>query len=180
MNNSLSSITSNDDDLLLFDDYFSNPNAPGVMMSVFHNGRNIKFKARRSLSLGERQVASDASIKIEIDELGKPVLTKMDQAAFTHEILLMSLKWWPFRYPKDYEIAELAGQPVPINVETIAALDQALSDKMVVRILGMGDQQDKAIIPFVRVSGAASGQSPQETAGSTSTASASDGHATKS
>ncbi len=160
------------DELLLFDDYFSNPNAPGVMMSVFHNGKNIKFKARRSLSLGERQVASDASIKIEIDELGKPVLTKMDQAAFTHEILLMSLKWWPFKYTD--------GTMVPIDHNTIAALDQALSDKMVVRILGMGDQQDKAIIPFVRASGAVSGQSPSGTADSTSTASASDGHATKS
>lgn len=131
-----------------FNDYFVDPSAPGVEVVVRFNGKDIPFRIRRSLTLKEKQKASDAAIAFEIDEEGKPTLSKMDQSAYTLEILVAGLLAWPFEYSP--------GQPVPINRETIEMLDGTLQSEVAARILGVGEAQAKALAPFGMKSGAPS------------------------
>lgn len=125
----------------LYDDYFSDEGSRGVDVRIQHRGHTLLFRMRKSLTLAERQRASDQAISISIDKDSKPHIDRMDQAAFTKEIVLAAVKAWPFTYPD--------GGPVPINRKTVAALDSALCDKLSALALGMEEQQEKARVPFV-------------------------------
>lgn len=144
------------EEVYLFNDYFVNPNDQGIEVSIPFQGKDLKFRIRRSLTLKEKQSASDAAIAFEIDEEGRPLISKMDQSAYVLEILIAGLKAWPFTYPQDYPDSSLAGKPVPINRETISMLDSRLQEAVSSRILGMGVAQAQAIAPFGMKSGVAS------------------------
>lgn len=129
----------------LFNDYFSDPNDRGMEITVYHDGRWVPFRIRRALTLKEKQAANNAAIKIEFDEKGKPNVTRMDQAAFTERIVLAALTWWPFTYAD--------GSPVPINRDTVAALDEHLNEEIANKALKLAqaieEAQQVALDPFV-------------------------------
>ena len=135
---------SSDTETLLYDDFFSDPADEGVPVEVWHRGKRLEFKLRKSITLKERQLATDASIKISLDESGKPKLEKVDQSAFTTEVLSHALKSWPFKY-RD-------GREVPINRHTVAALDSSLADKLVAQVVRQDSAQEEALDPFVQPS----------------------------
>lgn len=132
----------------LFGDYFSDPNDKGVEFSMNFQGRVLTFRVRRTLSLKEKQAASQAAVQFEIDDEGRPAIKNLDQSAFTNEIVLAGLISWPFEYAP--------GEPVPINRETVEALDGRIAEKIADRLVGMGVAQAQAIVPFEKKSGAGS------------------------
>ena len=131
----------------LFDEYFSDEKDRGIEVQIAWKGRNLPFRIKRSLTLKEKQRANDAAIKIELDKNGKPRLTSQDQSAFTTEVLLVGLKFWPFEYH--------AGKPVPINRETVSKMDSGLAEEIAARILGAIEVDEKALDPFEKKSDAA-------------------------
>lgn len=138
-----------------FGDYFSDPKGKGVEYVLDFEGRKLTFRIKRTLTLKERQAASNAAFDFKIDaEAGTVALNSMDQSAYNNEILLAGLISWPFTYPEDFEVDELAGEPVPINRETVEALDGRIAEAVASRILGLGEGQAKALDPFGKRSGA--------------------------
>lgn len=134
----------------LFDEYFSGTD---IEVKIPFNGKLLPFRIKKSLTLQERQQANDAAIKVNFDTKGKPTIQKNDQAAYTNEILMVGLRFWPFEYRP--------GKPVPINRETIAKLDGNLSDEIAARILGVVEVEAEQLVPFERVSDEASSQEEQ-------------------
>lgn len=133
----------------LFDEYFSGSD---IEIHIPYKGKLIPFRIKRALTLKERQQANDAAIQVNFDSKGKPNLQKNDQAAYTNEIILVGLKFWPFEYRP--------GKPVPINRETVAKLDGNLADEIAARILGAVEVDESALDPFVKESDEAS--SPED------------------
>ncbi len=127
-----------------FNDYFNSPDSKGLEIVV----GGVPFRIKRSLTLEEKQRAQDASIKIEIGDDGLPNITQMNQGAYTVEVVLAALKWWPFTYPDDYEVESLRGSPVPINRETVSALDEYLNEEIAARVLRIGEVQRQGLNPF--------------------------------
>jgi hypothetical protein len=135
-------------DTFLFNDFFSDPKDAGLEITVQHADKDIPFRIKHSLNLKERQKAQDAAIKYSFDSKGKPVVSDMNQAAFTAGITLAALIWWPFTYPD--------GKPVPINKDTVDALDAAISDQIAAQVLKVGQAQVAALDPFALKSDEAS------------------------
>lgn len=129
---------------LLFDDYFTSPNSPGVAATVVHRGVEIKLKIKKSLTLDELQQAADAGLALSIDKAGQAQVTKMDQGAYSRKVVLLGVKQWPFTYDD--------GSPVPINKNTVAMMDGNLANKIADVILGNREAQQKALDPFVEKS----------------------------
>jgi hypothetical protein len=135
-----------EDTEFLWDDYSSDPGDKGIEVLIKYSGNVLSFRIRRSLTIQEKQVATNAAIKIDIDAEGKPhIVGDYDQAAFSIETVLAGLKAWPFTYSK--------GNPVPINRKTISALDGDLLDKIASRILGITAVSQSALAPLERKSG---------------------------
>lgn len=141
---------------VLYDDFFSESGDRGVETIIEHRGKQLTFRMRKSITLGEKQDAMAASVSISLTKDGTPRIDRMDNAAYTEAIVLAAVKAWPFVYPKDYPDKSLAGRPVPINAETVHKLDGALSEKIAAIVQGQGDAQKAALTPFEMKSGAAS------------------------
>lgn len=145
-----------DNQAILYDDYFSESGDPGAEVEVEHRGKKLKFRLRKSLTLGEKQDALAASVDITLSKDGTPRIDRMDNAAYTEKIVLAAVKAWPFVYPQDFHDKSLAGRSVPINKETVHKLDGSLSEKLSNIVLGQETAQGTALSPFVMKSGAAS------------------------
>ncbi len=128
-----------------FNEYFNSPDSKGIEVIV----GGVPFRIRRSLTLDEKQRAQDAGVEIEILD-GEPNIKRMDQGAYTREVVLMALKSWPFTYDEDYEVVELRGQPVPINRETVSALDEYVAEEIAAKVLRIGEVQRTGLSPFVK------------------------------
>lgn len=129
---------------VLYDDFFSDPSDEGVEAVIEHRGKPLTFRLKKSLTLAEKQLAADAAVGISLDKEGTPTITRMDQAAYTREVLLAGVKDWPFRY-KDHS-------KVPINRQSIARMDGGLAEKVAAVILGQREVQQKALDPFAQKS----------------------------
>lgn len=137
-----------EDQLVLYDDFFSESGDPGVETVIEHRGKMLKFRMRRSVTLGEKQDAMASSIAISLAKDGTPHIDRMDNAAFNEALVLASVREWPFKFAD--------GNPVPINKETVHKLDSALSEKIVAIVNGQAESQKEALVPFEMKSGAAS------------------------
>ncbi len=126
----------------LWDKYSADEKDRGIEIEIEYHGELLPFRIKRALTIDERQRANDAAIKIELDKSGKPRITRQDQAAFTKEIVLVGLKFWPFEYTP--------GKPVPINRETVSKLDGGLLDQIASHILGIAEVDKEAFDPFER------------------------------
>lgn len=129
------------DNSILFDDYSSSNEDPGLEIEIPSRGKLLKFRIKRALNLDERQRATKVGVIIGLDDKGAPTLQQMDQAAYTKELLLVVLKQWPFVYS--------SGSPVPITRDTVALLDASLADSIIAIV--MGRTPDMA--PFGKKSG---------------------------
>lgn len=139
---------------MLYDDYFTDEDDPGVEAVIEHKGKQLKFRVKKSLTLDEKQLASDAAVAIELDKDGQPHVTKMDQAAYTKAIVFAGVLEWPFKYSQHPKIAaNLRGKPVPITKYHVSRMDGVLADKIANVILGQREAQQKAIDPFAQKSG---------------------------
>jgi hypothetical protein len=127
-------------DTFLFDDYFSDPDDPGVEVVIHAKGKDIPFHIRRVLTLGEKQAASDAAVKIDFDVKGNPKLRSVNQGMYTEAIVLAGLKAWPYEYAP--------GKPVPINAKTVHAHDGGINEQLAALILGIAEVQQQALTPF--------------------------------
>lgn len=155
--NNLNGLVAAEAEAMLYDDYFSDPDDEGVEAVIEHRGKPLVFRLKRSLTLEEKQRAADAGVSIEVDKEGTPKLTKMDQAAYTREIVLAGIKEWPFRYGTGIKVdPKFRGAPVPINRQTVSRMDGALADKIAAVLLGQRGVQQKALDPFEQKSDAAS------------------------
>lgn len=132
------------EDIILYDDFFTDENDRGVEAIIEHKGKMLKFRLKKSLTLDEKQRAADAGVAITLDKQGNPKVTKMDQAAYTRAVLLAGVKYWPFEYSP--------GKPVPISEKTIRRLDGGLADKIASVILGQQEAQGQALDPFAQKS----------------------------
>jgi len=142
---------------MLYDDYFTDEDDPGVKAVIEHKGKLLEFRLKKSLTLDEKQLASDAAVGIELDKDGNPHITKMDQAAYTKAIVFAGVLGWPFKYSNHPKIAaNLRGKPVPITKYHVSRMDGVLAEKVANIILGQQGAQQKAIDPFAQKSGAAS------------------------
>jgi hypothetical protein len=128
----------------LYDDFFTDENDRGVETIIEHDGRKLKFRVKKSLTLDEKQRATDAGVVITLDKDGNPKISKMDQAAYTRAVLLAGVKYWPFEYSP--------GKPVPITEKTVRRIDGTLADKVAGVILGQQNAQAQALDPFVQKS----------------------------
>lgn len=126
----------------LWENYSTDASDRGVEIFIEWKGDIIPFRIKRSLTIDERQIANNAAIEIKLDEkTGAPVIARQDQAAYTKQVVLLGLKWWPFEFNP--------GKPVPITMKNISALDGGLLEKIAAHILG-AVQVDKAKLdPFV-------------------------------
>ena len=124
----------------LWSDFSSDKEDRGIEIRVPFRGKKIPVRIKRALSLDERQQANDAAFKLEFDEKGKPTIAKQDQSAFTKEVCLLGLKYWPFEYSK--------GKPVPINRETLDKADGGLLSEIANRILGITEVKKEELGPF--------------------------------
>lgn len=131
----------------LWEEFSADEKDRGIEVKIEYHNKMLPFRVKRALTIDERQRANDAAIKIELDKSGKPRITKQDQAAFTKEIVLVGLKFWPFEYH--------AGKPVPINRETVSVLDGGLLDQIASHILGIAEVDKAELDPFERKSDAA-------------------------
>lgn len=132
----------------LFSDYFTDDKDPGRKIEIAWGGRVLTFRIKHSLTLGEKQRANNAAFDIKVGDDGKPVLSRQDQSAYTTEVLLAGLKYWPFEYER--------GKPVPINRETISQIDADLASAIAARILAGTKVNAEALDPFEPKSDAAS------------------------
>ena len=89
--------------------------------------KGIPFKVKQQLTLGERQKASDASVKIGFDEKGQPKLQGVDQSALLVKIATMAILEWPFE--------EDSGKPTPIDEVHIRQLDPDLLDAIFAEVM---------------------------------------------
>jgi hypothetical protein len=128
-------------DAFLFNDYFSDPKSKGIEISILFDGKKIPFRIKSALTLKERQRAQNASMKIKVDAQGKPSISNVDQASYTADLVLAALVWWPFEYEP--------GRPVPINEQTVHALDGELNNRIANKVLHIEESQQVAIDPFV-------------------------------
>jgi|SRR5690242_1307601 len=136
------------DQEILYDDFFSESGDPGVETIIEHRGKMLKFRMRRSVTLGEKQDAMAASIAISLSKDGTPHIDRMDNASFNEALVLAAVKEWPFKFAD--------GSAVPINKDTVHKLDSALSEKIVAIVNGQAESQKEALVPFEMKSGAAS------------------------
>lgn len=142
---------------LLYDDFFSDPEDEGVEAVIEHRGKQLVFRLKRSMTLAEKQRAADAAIEVSLDKEGNPTITKMDQAAYTQEIVLSGVKEWPFTYSHHPKIAaNLRGKPVPITRHHVSRMDGGLAEKIAAVLLGQREAQQKALAPFEQKSDVAS------------------------
>ncbi len=125
----------------LFNNYFSDPKSKGIEITILFDGKMIPFRIKSSLTLRERQRAQNASMKIKVDSQGKPSIGNIDQAGYTAGLVLSALIWWPFTYDN--------GKPVPINEQTVNALDGELNNRIANKLLHIEESQQVAIDPFV-------------------------------
>jgi hypothetical protein len=128
-------------DTFLFNNYFSDPKSKGIEISILFDGKMIPFRIKSALTLKERQRAQNASMKIKVDAQGKPSISNVDQASYTADLVLAALVWWPFTYDN--------GKPVPINEQTVHALDGELNNRIANKVLHIEESQQVAIDPFV-------------------------------
>lgn len=142
---------------MLYDDYFTDEDDPGVEAIIEHKGKLLRFRLKKSLTLDEKQLASDAAVNIELDKEGNPHITRMDQAAYTKAIVFAGVLEWPFTYSHHPKIAaNLRGKPVPLTRYHVSRMDGALADKIAQVILGQREAQQRALDPFVEKSNVAS------------------------
>jgi len=127
-------------DSFLWDEFSSDPGDRGVEVIIEWKGKLLPFRIKRALTLDERQRANQAAIEIGLSDEGKPVIVKQDQAAYTKEIVLIGLKFWPFEYSP--------GKPVPINLKNISILDGGILDKLASHILGLVEVKKVELDPF--------------------------------
>jgi len=111
----------------LWKDYSTDESDRGVETSITWYGEEIPLRIKRALTIDERQRANKAAIQIDLDKDGRPTITKQNQAAYTKQVVLIGLKFWPFEYSP--------GHPVPINMKTIEEMDGGLLDEIALRIL---------------------------------------------
>jgi hypothetical protein len=142
------------DQTYLFNDYFADSSDRGLEVKIKFDGKEIPFRIKRTLTIQERQKANDAAVAFDIDETGKPTITKVDQAAFNIEIVLAGLKYWPFEFQP--------GKPVPITRKYVEALDGRLIELIAARILKIGEVQAAALDPFGKKSEDRSSQVEQQ------------------
>ena len=135
-------------DVYEFEDYFSDDGDAGVLIEIDWDGRQIPFRVKRHLNLGDKQRIRAAGVKVGIGPDGKPeVVGEINEARFTHEVVLVGLKHWPFTKN---------GEQTPINAETVGMLDGSLADLLATKILLITKYVPDALDPFVKPSVAAS------------------------
>lgn len=155
--NNINNLVIQEAEAMLYDDYFSDENDLGVEVEISHKGKLLPFRLKKSLTLAEKQRASDAAVEIKLDKDGNPTISRMDQSAYTREIILAGVLEWPFKYSEHRNIAEeLRGRAVPINRYSVSRIDGILGDKIAAAILGQREVQQKAIDPFDQKSDVAS------------------------
>lgn len=132
------------DNVFLFNDFFDNDEDPGVEFPVIMGGRTVPFHIKRSMTVRERQKATDQSLKKHFDTTGKLVVDGVDEAVFSIEVVFSGLKSWPFTYPD--------GRAVPITRETIAKLPASVLDSLVTVLMNLREDQEKALVPFEKPS----------------------------
>lgn len=128
----------------LWENYSTDPSDKGVEVYIEHRGDIIPFRVRRSLTIDERQKANSAAIEVKLDKDGHPTLARQDQSAYTKQIVLLGLKYWPFEFEP--------GKPVPITMKNIERLDGGLLDKIAAHILGAVEVDKGKFDPFVQKS----------------------------
>lgn len=133
--------------------YSSNSGDKGISIEIEWQGEMLPFRIKRVLTIDERQRANQAGVVIGIGKDGQPRIEKQDQAAFTKQIVLAGLKYWPFEYGE--------GRPVPITMKNIEALDGGLLDAIAQRILGIVQVNKEDYDPFESQSDAPSSQAVQ-------------------
>lgn len=131
-------------DEFLWEHYSTDASDRGVETEIVWRGKKIPLRVKRALTLDERQRANDVAFKFDVDKEGAAHIVKQDQGAFTKEVVLIGLKYWPFEYSP--------GNPVPINRKTINEADGGLLDIIASRILGITEVDKAALDPFVRKS----------------------------
>lgn len=129
-----------DQAVFLYDDFFSEPGDRGVEVMIPWRGKNLPFRLRKSLTIGEKQAAMEKAVSISVTKEGIPKIERMDQGAYSREIALKAITFWPFEFSR--------GKPVPINKETIAKIDGSLLEKIVTIVTGQDQQQEQALGPF--------------------------------
>lgn len=134
---------------ILYDDFFTDEDDPGIAVVIEHKGKLLPFRVKKSLTLSEKQLAADAGVSIELDKAGNPSIKKMDQSAYTREIVLSGVKEWPFKYGEHPKIAaNLRGKTVPITRHHVSRMDGVLAEKVAGVILGQQEVQRAAVDPF--------------------------------
>lgn len=146
----------------LFDDFFVDGNDPGVEHVMHLKGRDVPLRIKRSVSLGDREAAKSAATKTRINpQTGALSVEGFDEGALKIELLVRSIKSWPFHYK--------GGQPVPINRTTVGQLQLDAAnevDKLFNLLVGVAEVEKEALEDFEKASGEAF--SPEAAADQTS------------
>lgn len=103
--------------------------------------RGVPMSIRRALNIHERKKVQDKLIKVTVGPDGKPKFGSPDMTEYTIEICLLAIKSWPF-------VMDDGVTPVPINRETVTALDPAFQDEVAGRVLGYYEEVNKEADPF--------------------------------
>lgn len=157
----------------LFDDFFVSDADPGVQHTLHLKGRDVPFTFKRGINLRDKEEATAAAMTRHFDEeSGKLIIDGLDDSKLTAELLVRSIKSWPFTF-KD-------GTPVPITREHVMSLIGDAGEQLVRALQGgIAAKEAEADGPFETASDVASPDMESQAA-STPAVSPSDSAATAS
>jgi len=117
----------------LYDDFFSSPDASPIPATIEVRGRKLSI-GLRMMGFGELQALMSKSLRITLDEAGKPQVEVVNESEGNTDLILACLRSWPFK--------NRDGSMVPITKETLA---QMHPDVMVALLQRVSDFMEKSL-----------------------------------
>lgn len=123
----------------LFDDFFATDEQKTVTIHVAILGRQVPITVKAGIPVDDRLAAQRAAVKRVVKPNGESVVTSVDEAEATLELLLRCIVSWPFKTKE--------GKPVPVTKENIRKLLGGM-DALAEAIKKIDEQGVDALDPF--------------------------------
>lgn len=134
------------EDQFLFDDFFvaQDDSDPGERVEVELRGRKVPIFLKRGLSFGDKQAAKSKAVQTRVKPNGQVEIVSVDEGTFAVELLLSSIKSWPFVYA--------SGKRVPVTRENIRAMLGDCAEVLAKVVVDRITARDKKMAPFTKPS----------------------------
>ena len=127
------------------DEFFLLEDDPGITVQVKMRGRVVPITLKRGLTLEDEMAAQAAALNKQVVN-GRVVIGSLNEAALVEEMLIRSIKDWPF-------IDRKTGQKFPITKENVRRMLGG-ADELAEAIKKLNTEGEKVLAPFVVTSAA--------------------------